>query len=208
MKVPSPRARKIAGLSAAPVAVLLAGVLVWQGSTAAFTATTRNSGNSWASGQVALTDNDQGRAAFTVENIVPGDEGQNCITVTSDSTVPGGVRSYTGGFSPSATGLEDRITLDIARGTGGGFGDCTGFQAAENEQLPPVPMSEAAERFTDYASGGSTWETTGTPGESATYRIRWEFDTAGMTQQQINALQGSKTSIDLVWELQTDEPGT
>ena len=33
----------------AALAVLVAGVLVWQGSTAAFTATTRNAGNSWAS---------------------------------------------------------------------------------------------------------------------------------------------------------------
>ena len=43
------RARKWIAVSAGPLAVLIAGGLVWQSSTAAFTATTRNSGNAWSS---------------------------------------------------------------------------------------------------------------------------------------------------------------
>ena len=38
MRAPSSRTRRIVSLSAAPVAVLLAGAMVWQGSSAAFTA--------------------------------------------------------------------------------------------------------------------------------------------------------------------------
>jgi hypothetical protein len=41
MKTPSARIRTIAAFAAAPVAVLIAGGIVWQGSLAAFTATTR-----------------------------------------------------------------------------------------------------------------------------------------------------------------------
>jgi hypothetical protein len=202
MRTPSPRTRKIAGLSAAPIAVLVAGVMVWQGSTAAFTATTRNAGNSWATGQVALTDDDAGRAGFTVENLVPGQTGQRCIVVTSNSTVAGEVRAYTQNLSGSAAGLEDRITLRVERGTGGSFNDCAGFAPVPGA-LPAQSLSTLAQANRDYATGGAAWDTTGTPGESATYRGTWTFDTAGMTQSQIDALQGSRVSVDLVWELQS-----
>lgn len=208
MRTPSPRTRKIAGLSAAPVAVLVAGLMVWQGSTAAFTSTTRNAGNSWAAGQVALTDDDAGRAGFTVENLVPGQSGEKCILVTSNSTVAGEVRAYVQNLAGSgASGLEDRIKLQVERGTGGNFNDCTGFAPVPGA-LPAQSLSTLAQVNSDYASGGAIWDTEGRAGESSTYRGRWSFDTEGMTQPQIDALQGSKVTIDLVWELQSDAPAS
>lgn len=45
MRAPSSRTRRIAALTTGPVAVLLAGALVWQGSNAAFSSSTRNAGN-------------------------------------------------------------------------------------------------------------------------------------------------------------------
>jgi hypothetical protein len=204
MRTPSPRTRKIAGLSAAPVAVLVAGLMVWQGSTAAFTATTRNSGNSWATGQVALTDDDAGRAGFTVENLVPGATGERCIVVTSNSTVAGEVRAYTQNLSGSAAGLEDHIDLRVERGTGGSFDSCDGFTPVPGA-LPAQSLTTLAQANRDYATGGAAWETEGTPGESTTYRGTWTFDTANMSQTQIDALQGSRVSVDLVWELQSND---
>lgn len=204
MRAPSPRTRKIAGLSAGPIAVVLAGPLVWQGSMAAFTATTRNSGNSWATGQVALTDDDRGAAGFTVENLVPGSTDTKCIVVTSSSTVPGEVRSYAQNLSSSANGLEDHLMLQIERGSGGTFNDCTGF-TPDPGTLPAQSLSTLAKANRDYATGASPWDTTGTRGEQKTYRGTWTFDTTGMTQQQVDALQGSRVSVDLVWELQSDE---
>jgi hypothetical protein len=206
MRAPSTRARKIAGLSAAPAAVLLAGAMVWQGSTAAFTATTRNAGNAWESGQVALTDDDAGSAMFTVENLVPEDRGENCIEVTSDATVPGEVRAYVENLSASGAGLENRITIGLERGSGGSFGDCTGFTPEAGSVLTAGPLSQIASTYADYETGGAAWETEGEAGEAVTYRATWEFDTAGMTQPQIDALQGSRTSADIVWELRSDEP--
>ncbi|MEX5271585.1 hypothetical protein [Kocuria sabuli] len=202
MHAPSPRARKVAGLSAAPVAVIVAGLLVWQGSTAAFTATTRNSGNSWATGQVALTDDDAGRAGFTVENLVPGQTGERCIVVTSNSTVQGQVRAYVENLAGSAAGLENHIDLVVERGTDGSFDDCTDFTPVTTS---PGPRSLAflAANNNSYAQGGAIWDTQGTTGESTVYRGTWTFDDDGLTQQQLDALQGSRVSIDLVWELQS-----
>jgi hypothetical protein len=203
MKTPSARTRKIATFAAAPLAVLIAGGMVWQGSQAAFTASTRNAGSSWSTGNVVLTDDDLGAAAFTVENIVPGQTGQKCIVVTSQSNVPGEVRAYTQNLI-SAKGLENRIYFDLEQGTGGSFNDCAGFSPASNT-VPSLPISTLASVNSDFASGGAAWQTAGTPGETQSYRGTWRFDTTGLSQDAINALQGARVGIDLVWELQSDD---
>lgn len=203
MKNPSARTRKIALFAAGPLAVLVAGGMVWQGSQAAFTASTRNAGSSWSTGNVTLTDDDLGAAAFTVENIVPGQTGQKCIVVTSQSNVPGEVRAYTQNLI-SSKGLEDHIFFDLEQGTGGSFNDCTGFMPTVNN-VPELPISTLAAVNRDFATGGASWKTAGTPGETHSYRGTWRFDTTGLSQSDINSLQGARVGIDLVWELQSDE---
>jgi hypothetical protein len=204
MKTPSARIRTIAALSTGPIAVLVAGAMVWQGSQAAFTATTRNAGNSWSAGSVVLTDDDLGAAAFTVENIVPGQTGQKCIVVTSNATVPGEVRPYSANLI-AANDLEDRIFLQLEQGTGGSFNDCTGFTAT-GTAIADQALSTLATTNSDYATGGAAWQTAGTAGETRSYRATWRFDTTGLTQEQVNAFQGARVGIDLVWELQSDAP--
>lgn len=206
MHTPSPRMRKISMFAAAPLAILIAGGMVWQGSQAAFTASTRNSGNSWSSGNVVLTDDDQGSASFSVENIVPGQTGEKCIVVTSQSNIPGEVRAYTQNLVTSK-GLEKKIFFDVEQGTGGSFDDCTGFTSTANE-VPELPLSILATANRDFATGGAPWDTAGTPGETQVYRGTWRFDTTGMSQDEVNALQGARVSIDLVWELQSDNAPT
>lgn len=197
------RARRIAVIAAGPLAVLLAGGLVWQASDAAFTSSTRNSGNAWSAGQVTLTDDDLGAAAFTVEHLTPGESGSKCIVVTSNSNVAGEVRSYTQNLVTSASGLEDHILFQVEQGNGGSFNDCTGFVPLPGA-LPAASLTMLNTVNHDYATGGARWATAGTVGETHSYRGTWTFDTTGMTQQQINALQGSRVSVDLVWELQSN----
>ncbi len=203
MNAPSARARKIALFGAAPLAVLIAGGMVWQGSQAAFTASTRNSGSAWSTGNVVLTDDDLGAAAFTVENIVPGQTGQKCIVVKSQSNVPGEVRAYTQNLI-SSKGLENRIYFDLEQGTGGSFNDCDGFTPIANT-VPELPISALASVNRDFATGGASWQTAGNPGETQSYRGTWRFDTTGLSQDDVNALQGARVGIDLVWELQSDD---
>ncbi|WP_155848505.1 hypothetical protein [Arthrobacter sp. 35W] len=203
MKTPAAQLRKVAVFSAAPIALLMAGGMVWQGSQAAFSANTRNSGSSWSAGNVALTDDGLGAAAFTVENIVPGQTGQKCIVVTSQSNVSGEVRAYTQNLI-AARGLDSRIYFDLEQGTGGSFNDCTGFTPTANA-VSELPLATLAATNRDFATGGSSWDTTGTPGETKSYRCTWRFDTTGMSQDEINALQGARVGLDLVWELQSDD---
>jgi hypothetical protein len=204
MKKPSPRTRAVLGFGAVPLAVLIAGGLVWQSSYAAFTATTRSAGNSWAAGAVSLTDDDRGAAAFTATNLVPGSTGTKCIVVTSTASVPGQVRSYVSNLSTNGSALGDRITFKLESGTGGSFNDCTGFVPSGVVE-PAVPITGIAAARFDYSTGGHPWTTAGvSSGESRTYRGTWTFDTTGLTQQQIDGLQGSSLSADLVWEFRSN----
>ncbi|MEO8261252.1 MAG: hypothetical protein ABI566_01670 [Pseudolysinimonas sp.] len=199
MRTPTARARRLATLIVGPTAILVAGLLVWSGSSAAFTATTRNSGNNWETGSVLLSDDDLGSASFRISGIVPGQTGTKCLVVTSQSTVPGQVRAYVANLG--AQGLENNIVILEEIGHGGSFADCTGFVVEET--LPLVTLAQAAAASYNYATGGMAWNTTGTPGETKSYRVTWTFDVSTLTQTQIDVLQGKSASIDAVWELQS-----
>ncbi len=199
MHTPTARTRRLATMIVGPTAVLVAGLLVWQGSSAAFTADTRNTGNNWQTGSVLLSDDDQGAAAFRVNGLIPGQTGSKCLVVTSESTVAGQVRTYVNNLG--AHGLENNITMSFAIGTGGSFADCTGF--VPQTTLPAISLATIATTNNSYATGVMPWDTAGTPGETKTYKATWTFDTTGLTQNQIDALQGTSASVDVEWELQT-----
>ena len=199
MHKPTARTRRLATLIVGPTAILVAGLLVWSGSGAAFTAQTRNSGNNWETGSVLLSDDDLGSAAFMVSGVIPGQTGSKCLVVTSESDVPGEVRVYLDTLG--AQGLENNITVSLQIGTGGSFADCTGFTATTT--LPPLSLATIDAGINSFATGVLPWATTGTPGETHSYRATWKFDVTGLTQAQIDALQGKSASADVVWELQS-----
>lgn len=201
MRTPTARTRRTALLVAAPAALVAVGLLTWGWSAAAFTAQTRNIGNSWETGSVALSDDDQGLSAFSLSNLLPGDTGTHCITVTSESSVPGVVKMYLARMG--ADGLENNIKISTEIGDGGSFGSCVGF-------VPDAPagtfdsIKDISTVVNSYASGDLPWTTTGnTEGESKSYRFTWVFDTTALTQDEVDGLQGKSVSADVVWELQT-----
>ena len=200
MRNPSARAGRIAAAAATPVAILAASALVWQSSYAAFSGSTRNSGNDWSTGSVTLTDDDAGSARFQVASMTPGDSDTKCIKVTANATVPGTVRGYVVNPVLSPQKLEERIMITLKAGTGGDFSSCTGFVPTETI-IPSAPLSQLA-AANSYDAGVGGWAvSTGT--QSRTYQITWTFDTTGMSQAAVDQLQGSHTGMDLQWELQT-----
>jgi len=184
------------------VAVLLAGLLVWQGSNAAFSAQTHNNGNNWETGTVALTDDDAGTAMFGLANMVPMQTGSRCITVTADTSVPGGIKTDV----PTLTigGLENYLDVVIEQGSGGSFaGGCSGFV---NEQ------TEASQTLTnlytdhhDYTNAVDHLFWNKAAGvESRTFKITWTFNTTSLTVDQVNALQGKDVGAVFEWELRNN----
>ncbi|UDY24154.1 hypothetical protein [Nocardioides sp. Kera G14] len=201
MHVLSTRAAKITAACATPLAVVAAGALVWQGSYAAFTGQTRNSGNDWSTGSVALTDDDRGGAMFQVSNITPGDTDSKCITVTANASVPGTVKGYAVNPTFSSSTLAQHILVTIQEGNGGSFQDCTGFQAV-GDVAQDVSLATFAQA-SNYSNAVGGWDVAaGT--QSRTYKMTWRFDTTGMTQTEIDSLQGAHAGLDMQWELQSN----
>ena len=138
----SDRARKVLA-SLAVVGVL--GAVAGLGAYSAFTSTTTNSGNSFASGTVALSDNDAGAAMYNVSNQKPGDTVTQCIKVTYTGSVDADVKLYT----PSSIGsLGQYIDVQVRPGSGNPtFPGCTGFTADAadiyNDTLANFPATYA-----------------------------------------------------------------
>jgi hypothetical protein len=194
------RTQRIVVALATPVAILAAGALVWQASYAAFSGTTRSSGNSWSTGTVALTDDDAGTARFQAAGMTPGSTETKCITVTANATIPGVVKGYAINPVSSPQGLEDHILITINQGNGGSFASCTGFVSTGN-LITEMPLSTLA-TFNDYAHGMGGWSI-GAGTQTRTYQVTWKFDATGLTQSALDALQGAQTGIDIQWELQS-----
>lgn len=201
MPKPTRRASKIGAAIVTPVAIMAAAAMVWQSSYAAFSGTTRNPGNNWSTGSVALTDDDTGTARFQATNLVPGNTETKCIAVTANTSVPGVVKAYAVNPITSAQKLENHIKVSVAYGTGGGFGTCTGF-TNEGVAVANISLADFA-GASNFANGVGSWPvTSGT--QTRTYQITWTFDAADLTQAELNGLQGAQTGIDLQWELQSN----
>lgn len=209
MNKPSRRAQKVMAAATTPIAVVAAAAMIYQASYAAFTGQTRNSGNEWATGSVKLTDDDNGQARFRVADMLPGQTDTKCIKVTADASVPSTVKGFAINPVTSVQGLENKILITIESGTGGSFANCTGFvplnDGSNGVIVADAPLTLVAQKNTfETALGG--WDVD--PGvQTRTYRISWEFNTTGMTQAQIDQMQGAKTGIDIQWEMRTAEPG-
>jgi hypothetical protein len=207
------QSRRRATRLAAPVAgLLIAGLLTYSASTAAFTSTTISPGNAWEAGQVTLTNSTgpgnsylvNGQARFTVSGIVPGQQQQRCITVRSDGGIAGGLRFHVANVG--GTGLQSRLRIRVQRavlpnGTGPGTtipAGCAGYPAGSsttihNVFLPALPASYAAATDTVALAAATT--------SSVAYRIRWTFVSTGSSAGD-NAYQGTSAQADFVWELQ------
>lgn len=204
MSRPSMRLSRFIAAMAIPVSVLGAGGVVWHSSYAAFSAETRNSGNSWGTGTVALTDDDSGTARFNVTSLVPGQTDTRCIRVTATSSVAGTVKLYIVNPVTSTAALENHIVLTVRQGDGGTFASCTGF-VADSTIISAQTLAAATAAHSTYATAAGSWVTTGDiAGEVKTYEFAWTFDATGLTQEQLDGLQGSHTGLDFEWEIQNN----
>jgi hypothetical protein len=205
MRAPSTRTRKILLWGSGPVAVLLAGAMVWQASDAAFTAETHNSGNNWETGTISLTDDDGGAAMFAAANLTPGQTASRCIVVTANTSVAGTVRMYIN--SLAAGGLENNITVGVQEGAGSSFAadpTCNNFVPSDPAVVHAVePIATTFAAHHSYATGMLQWDKS-TGVEAKTYKITWKFDTFALSEADVNALQGKNVQAEFEWELQNN----
>jgi hypothetical protein len=187
------RKQVVAG-AAVPVAVVLSGAMVWQSSYSAFSATTSNPTNNWATGTVNLSDDDANTAMFNASNLKPGATGTKCIAVTSTGSLASTVKLYGTSYSTTKS-LADHVNLTVEMGSGGSSSNCTGFTAGTTAYNGTLASFGATRE--DFGSGVGTWAPTGASSETRTYRISYT-----LSASTPDSAQGGAAALGFTWESQ------
>jgi len=206
MSKQSDRRRRVVRATAPAAGLLAAGLLVWQGSYAAFSATTVDTNNAWSSGSLALTNNGGGpgysaatSATFGGSNLKPGATGTTCLTVKSTGNSAGNLAMYESALADSAPSLGAQIQVTITAGVPATDvqANCTGFPVAG---LTNIATNQPLSTFAaTYATGVPVAVATGTVLEA--YKVVWTFATTG-TNAGDSALMGKTVTAGFTWELQ------
>ncbi len=196
------RRRRLVRAFAPAVGLLAAGLLVWQGSYAAFSGTTPDTANVWTAGSLTLQNNGSGSfaasssAVFGGTNFKPGfTSTATCITVKNTGSLAGNLGMYLSGPTlPLVSPLGDKIYLTIDEATVATAvpANCTGFPASPTN----------VETSTALTALKTTYATAKAPIAMAAsgmvaYRLVWTFDAAAP-----NTLQGATVTADFTWEIQ------
>ncbi len=202
--------------AAVPVGLVLSAAVVWQSTSAAFTATTDNPGNSWQSGTVVLTDSDRGSALFTTAGdsaLVPGSTRFSCIQVDYTGNVDADIRLYVTTPTSGAATLDPYLEMTVEQGQNvGALGtvaaDCTGFPASSPTVIypkaadggAPKTMQDLKTTKKDWTSGIPVGVPVGTPAKNSvspntplTFRITYLL-------KEDNGAQGKKSTATFTWE--------
>jgi hypothetical protein len=203
----TPRAARSSKMIAAAVIVGLmgSGAMVWQASSAAFTAQTESPGNSWDSGTVVLSDDKVG-AMFTATNLVPGNTDTQCINIEYDGDVASTVKMYGDPGAVPDLGLAAYLAIDVSLATAGKTcatavnGDYTRFYGDGNtvDDGGDDTLSEFLAAHTDYSTGTGSYVTPAAPNYVRAYRIKYTL----IDDPAANDLDA--TGVDFIWEAQNN----
>jgi hypothetical protein len=198
---PSRKVATIVSLVAIPVALAASGLVVAQSSYSAYSATTVNPTSNWASGTVALTDDDSNTAAFTATNLKPGSTGSRCIVVSSNGSLPAAVKLY-GTGAATTKALASSINLTVTQGTGGSFGSCSGYTPlTTGSSVYSGTLADFGSTATNFSTGVGSWTTagvaTGAAAETRTYQLTYSVRT-----ETTNDTQGGTAALGFTWEAQ------
>jgi hypothetical protein len=185
-------------LVAITVVAALAGAQTW----AAFSATTASTADSFASGTVALADNDSGTATLSLSAALPGNSDSGCITVSYTGSLASAVRLY---GTTIGTGLDAYLDLKVTRGgfsaAPPAFDSCTTFTADATNYigsgsgviydgtLQGFPDDYAAGQVDPLAASPETWTTS----ETHVYKLQ-------ITLQNNPSAQGKTATQTFTWE--------
>jgi hypothetical protein len=198
--------------------LLAAGLLVWQGSYAAFSATTGNSADAWTTGTLALSNNGGSAGTYSgstaalfngtvaaqpENNLKIGASGTKCITVESTGSVAGALKLYRGAITGTNSGLlapQISLTIDAGSVTAATnvAANCTGFPTSGTT---PIASAVALSALPiDFATATANFPVAGGT-QRVAYRIAWTITSTGGAVTD-NALQNSSAVSTLTWEIQ------
>ena len=178
----------IAFMAAAGVLLLLGVGVVTR---AAFVDTTDNGSNTFQSGDVVLTDDDQDVALFTVPAMAPGATVTRCIRVSYTGSLGADVRLYS---AVGGNGLAQFLDTTVLIGTGGNAASCNGFTPTST--LFTGTLAAFGTSHTGYTDGLQGFDGATDP-TARTYQV-------SVTLRDNQAAQNLSGSLDLIWEAQNN----
>ena len=195
---PAPASRRRRRILLTALVVGLCGVAAGVGTFSAFSATTSNSGNSFTSGTVTISDNDSGAAMLSLSNARPGDSSTSCITVTYGGSLSANVKLY----GATTGSLPTYLTLTVTQGTGSvSFGSpCTNFTPdASGSQIYNGTLANFSSNYTNFTTGlsltNASASTTWTNGNARVYKFQ-------ISLNNDNNAQGLSGTATFTWEAQ------
>ncbi len=216
--------RQIPGGVILAIGMVVSATTLWQASSAAFTATTANPGNTWSTGTVVLNDNDGGAspmlgtAIFSSSAMKPGDQVVKCINVvysgTVDTVVP--LRFYTTTTTDPGVGgntLGTYFTVQVEEGTGSSSNSaCTGFSATSTifdsthnmtvsptAAIPIGTLADLTQNRTTYANSFACGWTPTSSSTTKSYRFTVTFAGSGSNTTD-NTMQNKQFLTTFAWE--------
>lgn len=188
-------ARRAGMLTAFIAALALISMFVLRASSAAFTAQTENTGNSFATTNVAL--DEPGTASFGLQSFVPGDSATRCFAVTysgteTDSLSPVGFFATYDASAAAALVRELDVTVTLGANavtcSGNVLSSATGSSSVFNGKMNAVPAT----------SNATTWTPTATP-QTRVFEV-----TVALPATSDNSVASQTvTNFDLFWDIQT-----
>jgi hypothetical protein len=186
-------------IAATAAVVALSSAAAGMQTYAAFSSTTSNAANDFASGTVYLTDNDNGAAVVSLATAKPGDASTGCIRVLYTGSLASTVRL----FGTISGDLAPYLTLTVTRGTDSSpsFRSCTNFTpdgtnyvgqgagVVYSGLLSAYPTAYTAGLVDPVSGSPETWDTN----EAHSYKFT-------VTLNDDNNAQGKTASSTFVWE--------
>ncbi|WP_243076518.1 TasA family protein [Microbacterium sp. SS28] len=161
------------------VAIIVAGVLIYNASMAAFTATTDTGGDTFSTGTIDLSNDSEASSVFELTDLAPGDTGTDSVVVTyTGGDIDSEVRLYA-----STEGADQTLAADI--------GLTITAEGAEPSEWTGTLLQ--FQGLTTYADG--ILPVVLADGETETYTVTYEvLESAG---------QGESADVTFVWEAQS-----
>jgi hypothetical protein len=185
-------------LLSALIATGLIAVASGRATFAAFTRTTSNIANAYASGTVAIADNDAGTVMWNVTNQLPTSPAVvRCIRVTYTGSLPATVSLYT---TTVASALDPYLNVTVEKGTmpaATTFPNCTGFVSQATISATGTLQAFKAAR-TGFANGLTAFpgaQTAWNNADTLVYRFTVQV-------QNVFAAQGLTGLMGFTWEAQ------
>jgi hypothetical protein len=216
-----------AAFAVVPLALLATGALIYQASNAAFTASTATGANSWAAGNVFVTNSSAGSALFSVSGLKPTlatAATSKCLTVNYTGNLAANVRLYLTGYSstvrpagppgPGTAGTTDlgdylRVIVEEGGGSQPACGDFTPDRYLTSGTTNGQTIKSLKTALTGFGStypGGdnTSWAPSGAA--TKTYKITYWLPDIGEvgapTQSALDDLQNSSLGTAFTWEAQ------